>query len=520
MTVYKGAIVSCDAAGSVQRFLVEDRGRIIYTGTVLPEAYSQAPRVDLGDGALLPAFADTHIHFLSHALFSSGLDVRDANTIEEAVSKIAAFAAARRDPVILGFGASAHSVAERRLISKANLDLAAPARPVFLVKYDGHAAIVNSRLLALLPVKLCSLRGFDAESGLMTQEAFFGVTNFVTGKVSLGATLASMLTAVDGLAAKGIGLLHSVSGVGFPLDMDVTLESLFARGLRNPFQYRLFFQTMDVGKVLKRKLPRIGGCFATALDGCFGSVDAALKEPYTDDAANSGVLYYTDDRVRAFAREANRAGLQIEMHAIGDRAFDQAVDAITGALVDFPRTDHRHTIIHACLPTAKGLEACAKAGIALAVMPAILHWEQEPLSYLETIMGERACKLSPLGSMRRMGILMAGGSDAPCTVPDPIQSIWAACNHYVESESLSIQEAINLHTRNAAWIGFDDKERGSLEPGKIADMVVLDRNPLAVDKRALRGIKVEKLLLAGEPYRSGQGRISMLLRGLASRRKI
>jgi hypothetical protein len=277
---------------------------------------------------------------------------------------------------------------------------------------------------------------------------------------------------------------------------------------------------MDVGKVLKRKLPRIGGCFATALDGCFGSVDAALKEPYTDDAANSGVLYYTDDRVRAFAREANRAGLQIEMHAIGDRAFDQAVDAITRALADFPRTDHRHTIIHAFLPTAKGLEACAKAGIALAVQPANLHWEQEPLSYLETIMGERACKLSPLGSMRRMGILMAGGSDAPCTVPDPIQSIWAACNHYVESESLSIQEAINLHTRNAAWIGFDEKERGSLEPGKIADMVVLDRNPLAVDKRDLRGIKVEKLLLAGEPYRSGQGRISMLLRGIVGRRKI
>jgi hypothetical protein len=90
----------------------------------------------------------------------------------------------------------------------------------------------------------------------------------------------------------------------------------------------------------------------------------------------------------------------------------------------------------------------------------------------------------------------------------------------VESESLSIQEAINLHTRNAAWIGFDEKERGSLEPGKIADMVVLDRNPLAVDKRALRGIKVEKLLLAGEPYRSGQGRMSMLLRGIVGRRKI
>jgi predicted amidohydrolase YtcJ len=520
MTVYEGAIVTCDAAGSVQRFLAEDRGRIAYTGNVLPEAYARAPRVDLGKGALLPAFADTHIHFLSHALFSNGLDVRDARTIDEAVAKVASFAAARKDAILIGFGTSAHSVAERRLLRKSDLDRAAPDRPVFLVKYDGHAAVVNSQLLSLLPGAVSGLRGFDAESGLLTQEAFFGVTNIVTGKVSLGATLSSMLATLDAMAANGIGLVHSVSGVGFPLDMDVTLESLFARGLRNPLQYRLFFQTMDVRKVLKRRLPRVGGCFATALDGCFGSVDAALLQPYADDAANSGVLFYPDEKVRAFAREANRAGLQIEMHAIGDRAFEQAVQAITAALADFPRADHRHTIIHAFLPTARGLEACAKAGIAVAVQPAVLHWEQEPLFYLEKILGERARKLAPLESMRRLGIRLAGGSDAPCTPPDPLASVWAACNHYAEGESLSVQEALNLHTRNAAWICFDERERGSLEAGKIADLVVLDRNPLAVDKRKLREIKVEKLLLAGEPYRKGQGRLSVLLRGIAGRRKI
>jgi predicted amidohydrolase YtcJ len=520
MTVYEGAIVTCDAAGCVERFLVEDRGKILYTGAVLPEAYAEAPRVNLGDGALLPAFADTHIHFISHALFSSGLDIRDVQTIDEAVARTADFAAARADPLVIGFGASAHSVTERRLLRRSDLDRAAPKRPVFIVKYDGHAAIINSQLLSTLPAKIYSLRGFDAESGLMTQEAFFGVTNFVTGKVSLPATLASMLAAVDALAAKGIGLIHSVSGVGFPLDMDVILESLFARGLANALQYRLFFQTMDVGKVRKRKLPRIGGCFATALDGCFGSADAALNEPYADDATNSGVLYYGEERVRAFAREANRAGLQIEMHAIGDQAFDQAVDAITRALADFPRTDHRHTIIHACLPTSKGLEACAQAGIALAVQPAFLHWEQEPLAYLEAILGQRAYRLIPLGSMRGMGIRMAAGSDGPCTLPDPMRSIWAACNHYVEGQSLLVQEAINLHTCDAAWVGFDEQERGSLEPGKIADMVVLDRNPLAVAKQELREIRVQRLLLAGKGYRSGQGRLSLLLRGLAGRRKI
>ena len=122
--------------------------------------------------------------------------------------------------------------------------------------------------------------------------------------------------------------------------------------------------------------------------------------------------------------------------------------------------------------------------------------------------------------MRRLGIRMAGGSDAPCTLPDPLASIWAACNHYVEGESLSVQEALNLHTRNAAWMSFDEQERGSLEPGKTADMVVLDRNPLAVDRKKLKEVQVRQLLLAGRPYRAGQGRASLLLRGIAGRRRI
>jgi predicted amidohydrolase YtcJ len=219
--------------------------------------------------------------------------------------------------------------------------------------------------------------------------------------------------------------------------------------------------------------------------------------------------------VRSFCREANRAGLQIEMHAIGDAAFDQAVSSIAAALEDFPRADHRHTVIHACLPTQAGLEACARLGIHIAVQPAFLHWDQEPLAYLESIMGgERARRLSPLRSMTDMGVCLAGGSDAPCTVPDPLEGIWAACNHYVPEQSLGVQEALDLYTRNAARLSFDEAERGSLEKGKVADMVLLDRNPLETPPRELRGLKVLELLLAGKPYRPGQGRASLLARGV------
>jgi predicted amidohydrolase YtcJ len=522
MKVYEGNIVTCDAKGSQCRYLVEDGGRIAFVGDSLPPAWSGGERIALGERALLPAFSDTHIHFMSYALFSAGLDVRKAKSVAEAAAMIGKFAAGRREKLIIGFGASASCVAEKRLITKADIDAVCPDRPVYIVKYDGHAAIANSALIALLDEGYAKLRGFGAESGLMTQEAFFRVTDFVTGKVSLPATLGNMLKAIDSLAAFGIGMVHSVTGVGFPADMDVTLETLFARGLRNPLQYRVFFQTMDVRKALKRRLPRIGGCFATALDGCYGSVDAAMLQPYEAAAglppeSAHGVLYYSDERVTAFCKEANRAGLQIEMHAIGDAAFAQAVKALKSALEDFPRQDHRHTIIHACLPTKEGLEDCARLGIHIALQPAFLQWEQEPLEYIESVMGKkRAAAISPLRTMTDMGILLSGGSDAPCTVPNPIEGIWAACNHYVPGESLTIQEALNLYTRNAARITFDEAERGSLEQGKVADFVILSRNPLTMNPRELRELEAKELILGGKPYKPGQGRTGVIARGLAS----
>ncbi|MCX7027163.1 MAG: amidohydrolase family protein [Spirochaetes bacterium] len=517
MNVYEGSIVTCDALGTVARFLVEDGGRIVFVGDTLPREYSEAPRERLGENALLPAFGDTHIHFLSYAFFSAGLDVRAARTIADTQAAIADFVRERSPSFVIGFGASAHSVAERRLLTREDIDAVCSDRPAFIAKYDGHAGVANSALIALVVGKLGKLRGFDAVSGLMTQEAFFRVTDVVTGKISLPATLGNMLSGIDALAGYGIGLVHSVTGIGFPADMDVTLESLFARGLKNPLAYRIFFQTMDVGKVLKRKLPRIGGCFATALDGCFGSVDAALLEPYEAAAALppescKGVLYYPDERVKAFCKEANRSGLQIEMHVIGDAAFDQALSAIAAALADFPREDHRHTIIHACLPTRHGLETCAKLGIHIAVQPAFLQWEQEPLEYIESILGQRAFGISPLRTMVDMGIELSGGSDAPCTVPNPIDGIWGACNHYVPGQSLSVQEALNLYTRNAARGSFDEKERGSLEAGKVADMIVLNRDPLSLEPGDLRSLQVERLLLQGKPYKAGQGRIALLSR--------
>ena len=192
---------------------------------------------------------------------------------------------------------------------------------------------------------------------------------------------------------------------------------------------------MDIKKVLKRKLPRIGGCFSVALDGCFGACDAALNEPYSNDPANNGILVYTDEVVKKFVKEANTAGLQIQMHVIGDAATHQAVIALEEALKEFPREDHRHTIIHSCLISDDDLKKCAKLGIGITLQPGFLVSPLEPIEYLEEILGPQRVKgNSPLRKIIDLGIHLSVGSDGPVTHPDPINAIYGACNHPYDPE--------------------------------------------------------------------------------------
>lgn len=512
MKIYEGNILSCDTNDNVYRFLVEDNGRILFVGEKLPEKYNNAERILLGEKALIPAFGDSHIHFASFATFHAGLNVSDAKSNAEILKMIKDFVPTCEDKLIIAFGASPHSVEEKKFVTREELDKVCPDKPLFMIKYDGHTCVVNTKLLNILKKKVEQLRGYHEDTGEMNQEAFFKFSDYVSSSVPPLKLLSNMQKAADYLASKGIGIVHSVSGVGYTMDLDVDMENWFAKGLNNGFQMRVYFQTMDVSKAKKRKLTRIGGCFDSALDGCFGSADAALLEPYegTDD---KGILYYTDEQVAEFCKKANREDMQIEIHAIGDAAFEQATRALKVALDDYPREDHRHTIIHACLPTEEGIKICEEYKIALAIQSAFIDWPNEPNEYLEEILGERAAKLNPFKTFADHGIVQAVGSDGPCTDPDPIIWMHKACNN--GEQSLSVQQALKMCTYNTYWMSFDEEERGSLEEGKVADMVILSGNPYEVETDKLDTLKVEELLIQGKPYQKiSQNPVMQVLRGM------
>jgi len=357
---------------SLYQYLAEENGRIAFLGNTLPEKYAALPVVEIGDGALLPAFADTHVHLSSYAVFAATTDIKSVTPHEELIATLKAYDTRERPPFIISFGASAHSVTEKWLPFRSELDAAFPEKPVLIVCYDGHSCLINSKMRDIIPQKVHGMRGFDAQSGYITRDAYFASVDFITGKVPVPALIDNIVRAYDRMAANGIGMVHAAEGVGFPMDLDVTLSSRIARGQKSGFQTRIFFQTCELAKVKRRKFPRIGGCFAVALDGCFGCCDAALFEPY-EGTNDTGILYRGEDEVRDFVLNAHREGFQVSLHCIGDRAAEIFIRAVENAQKLSPRDDARHTVIHADLTNDDQKRRIVDAGIHLSRQPYFLN---------------------------------------------------------------------------------------------------------------------------------------------------
>ncbi len=502
MELYVNAtFITCEEENRICNAMAVERGHIAWIGdeSELPAAYAGARRVDLEGAAVTPGFGDTHMHFESLCVFENTFYLMEVKHFAEAQSIVRAYAArANKAKVLIGYGCSAHTVEERRLPTRRDMDEWTD-RPLMIIKYDGHAAVVNSALLALLSERVKADPGCRADTGWLYQNAFFAGVNEVTAMIPTLDIVRGLCVGADSLAKAGISLVHNVEGVGFPKDLDVDMINLLAPAL--PQAYRIFFQTMDVDAAKRRHMRRIGGCFKLALDGCFGSEDAALTEPYANNPANSGVLYYTQEEVNAFAIAANRAGLQIAMHAIGDAAVEQCIAAYEAALADFPREDHRHVMIHCCLCSPEQLDRIAKLKLSLAVQSPFIYWRQEPDEYLCGILGRaRTDRLNPLKSMLARGILVGDGSDGPTTRPNPLAGMSFAVNHPNPEERISRLDALRLITCNPAKMSFDEARRGTLTAGKLADFVVLSDNPLVAEH--IERIEVRRLYLAGKPYKT------------------
>jgi predicted amidohydrolase YtcJ len=209
-------------------------------------------------------------------------------------------------------------------------------------------------------------------------------------------------------------------------------------------------------------------------------------------------LYYTQEQVDAFVETAHRAGLQIAMHAVGDRAAQQALDAYQRALTRWPRADHRHRIEHFEVYDEALAQRARELGVHLAIQPPFNTYFGGHMRLSPILGPERALRSDPVRSLIEAGIPVGGGSDSTVTPMRPLFGVYSAVNHSNPAERLDVQRALQLYTLDNAALAFEEGDKGSLQVGKLGDLVVLADDPTAVAPDAIADIAVEMTVIGGE----------------------
>lgn len=465
----------------------------------------QTQVLSLPGRTVLPGFIDCHVHMTQTGLGALGVsvyDVSDAGTVLQVVAG-AVDRAARGEPVLVHgcwFGGL------DRPVTAADLDSIAPRNPVMVADVSGHGCLVSSRAWEALALPA----GIDgvvrdvsggrsgrlvAEANTLARYRYYASIDDIQRADALQQAAAMALRV-------GITTLHALDGGcddGHSWFRERDAEVLLRAQDRLPVRTVLYLQSTCVETAVAWGLSHIGGCIW--LDGSYGDHTTALLEPYADRPDTCGKRYFTEDELDRFVERAHLAGLQIAMHAIGDAAIEQLLDAYEGALVRHPLADHRHRIEHFSLPTAAQIDRAARLGVALsmqpnqAVVPRGAH-QHMPAS-MRYLGPERYARRHPYRRIVDAGCLVGGGSDSDPKPMGPLIGVEALASHPDDDRRLSAYEALSLYTTGAARLAFEEDQKGTLEPGKLADCVILCADPLAVDPETISQIPVEMTLVAG-----------------------
>jgi len=267
----------------------------------------------------------------------------------------------------------------------------------------------------------------------------------------------------------GITTLCAMVGEEEDNSYEILLENL------DGFQTEIiiFPQIKDIKKVKSLGLKRIGGCIL--IDGSLSSYTAALSEPYNDNPNTSGILYFTDEELYKFLRDADNESLQTAVHAIGDRAIEQVVNIYEKFLKE---NSLRHRIEHCEVLNNELIRKIKKLNLVISCQPAFEYFWGGKGKLYEKRLGDRIKFTNPYRSLLNENIILIGGSDAPITPPNPLLGIYSALNHPNEKERINLNEAIDLFTKNGAYGVFLEDRKGEIKKGYDADLVVLEDLPV------------------------------------------
>jgi hypothetical protein len=473
-------------------------------------------RADMKGRVLIPGFVDAHGHVMELGFRALELDLSTATSLDDAKARIRAYAAANPDRKwILGGGWNQEAWGLGRFPTAADLDGAVADRPVFLARVDGHAGWANTVAMKAANV---TAKSVSPPGGRIERAGAQPSGVFVDAAQALIRAVVPQPSAKDRDAAflKAQAILLSF-GITATADMGTTLDEWMTyrrMGDRSALRVRIVSYGAGIDDTV-----RIGGTGPTPWlygdrlrlagvklygDGALGSRGAWLKAPYADAAGQTGLGFMSDDVIRNLMSRAAMDGYQVAVHAIGDKANAQVLDAIE-ELAETYKGDRRWRIEHAQVVDPVDLRRFGKQGVIASMQP--VH-QTSDRTMAETRLGPaRLAGAYAWESMLKNGSRLAFGSDFPVESPDPFAG-WAAAftRQGADGQPYGGWRAEERVTREAAWwgftgaaayAGFADKQFGSLQPGQSADFVIVDRDPVEASPTELRATKVEETWIGG-----------------------
>lgn len=508
-----GKIVTVDADFSIQDTIVVDDGIIVAVGdSSLLETYAGATQIDLDGKMLMPGFIDSHIHISGDP--RRYIDLNEVSSITEMQDLV-------RDKIaeigvgewITGYGWSEDELAEGRRPVRQDLDAAAPSNPVTLTRAGGHSAVVNTMALSLAEINNNTP---DPDGGVIERDENGVATGVIRERQNIVGRLVPDSTYEELIESLEVNLndllrlgITSITEASTPTSEFAMWEELYSDPELSLPRSTVQFQWFNPDQIAEIKA-RIGdgddflklGPIKVFVDGGFTGPAAYTKEPYLNQDDYRGYLNMPEEELVNLLNTVHDAGWQMGIHAIGDAAIELVVEVLAEALANNPRPDHRHYLNHFSMrPSDETMMKMAENGINITQQPNFTYTLEG--RYAANLDGWRLEHNNPIRSPMDNGITVAISSDI---LPiGPMVGIYAAVTRkgmsgrvFGPDEAITVEEAIRGYTRHGAYMNFDEATKGSLEPGKLADMIVLSDDLLTVDPEAIMDISVEQTWLGGE----------------------
>lgn len=526
-----GRVYTMDAARPTAEAVAVKDGKILSVGSdadVMRHAGTRTRTIDLSGRCMLPGFIDSHVHFMGGGFQLQSVDLRDAKDESEFAARIVRRAKEKPGRWITGGDWDHDRWPGGRLPTRESIDAATPATPVFVSRYDGHMGLANTHVLTLAGITRDTP---DPPGGAIVRDARTGEPTGILKDEAMSLVWRHVPDASEGeMLDAARGALEEARRYGITTVHDVSSESDVAlyRKLRENGELTLRIHCR-LPIASWRSLAERGitagagddwitlGSLKAFADGSLGSSTALFFEPYVSDSSTRGLPsdIAIDGRLARWSMAADSARLQLSIHAIGDSANSAMLDLFERIVAANPQRDRRFRIEHAQHIHPKDFARFASLGVIASVQP---YHAIDDGRWAEGRIGKERCRTTyPFATFLSSGVRMAFGSDWTVAPIDPLLGIDAAVNRrtidgktpdgWFPEQRISVEEAVRAYTINGAYASYEEERKGSITPGKVADLVLLDQDLFRIDPGRLLDVHVDMTVVGGKTVyaRAGGG---------------